>query len=68
MIQRIQMHHVVRKVNDYFCTDLQRTTLDAINYKTYSDATNQLVPLEISSESHRDYIKIKITNTNKANH
>ena len=23
------------------CTDLQRTTLDVVNYKTYSDTTNQ---------------------------
>ena len=34
-------------------TDLLRRTLDAVNYKTYGDTTNQLVPREISSESHR---------------
>ena len=40
-----KIRHVARKVNKPLCTDLLRTTLNAVNYKTCSDGRNQFSTL-----------------------
>ena len=58
MIQRIQNTPRGPQGKQPLCTDLQWTTLDVVNYKTYSDARNQFSTLwdlvKVTSEIYKD--------------